>query len=526
MRALGTASLLMIVLSWNATAALTPGPVVTKYSGGFLADIDSDGLTDVVHSKYVLLNQGGGSFVKRDFGLLGMVNAPGLWNGGDDVIATLDLNGDGRLDLLTRDSPTAPHGMDAAEQQFRVYIAGEQLNYGKGFEIRKGPRALVAPDLDGDGKDDLVLVSHVFEGGTRIATELTPHISLGDGTFSSRSPIRVPENPQFFGIHSLQSKDLNHDGFSDLVIRAPKELVVLRGIGGGEFAPPDIRYLPRSYVAAETLELGDIDGDGNLDVAMSAYRMVRVFLGDGTGRFPRVVSAATRRLRNIPGMGPDVDGKTNPRSLALGQFIRKGRTEIAAGTAEGDVLVFAYESGMLREVSRTETEFPDAYVNAGVFRESGETDMFLTGNYGYNYGAKPPSRLFYVDPAPPVLNAAHSGGRTRAVRGFASPMMKFDVEMRGNCAPEATVRWTIAREGVFGLERRSAAGESVSGLERAEETVETLLDGGPLMFRLTVPWASEPLHGELARTQTGYRGEVFTKTQCGSGYVQFTVTQR
>jgi hypothetical protein len=504
------AAWLSVLFTLTAFAGFAPGPVVSRgLSDALMGDVNSDGLTDIVHDHSVLLNQGDGSFVERDLGILG----PDLphFNGGDAVIALIDVNGDGRPDLLTRDQPSAPPGQDRPAQTYRIYIAGEALHYGPGIEIGKGIQPYVA-DADGDGKEDLVLVNAVFAANQEVASELTVMISRGDGTFTARVPFRIAPAPQFGSTRNLLARDFNHDNVPDLVIRTQYDLVFLRGTGAGDFAPQQTRYLPNQYFGGWAMESGDIDGDGNLDVALAAFRIVRVFFGDGTGKFPRFASATTPMLHAAAERPPDWQGGNNPRSLALGSFVHAGRTEIAAGTAEGDVVVLAYENGKLREVSRIETEFVDAFVQSAAFREPGKTDLYLTGNYNPT-GTKATPRLFYVEPDS-ADTISRPAGRSRAVRGFLSPIANFDVAMRGDCAPVATERWALTREGVFGLERRQ------------EQTVETVLENGSLYFRLTTPWALAPIMGALELHGGAYKGDVFVKSACGLGDVQFTITAR
>jgi hypothetical protein len=298
------------------------------------------------------------------------------------------------------------------------------------------------------------------------------------------------------------------------VIRTQHDLVVLRGTGSGDFAAPDTRYVPDWYFGNWAMGAADFDGDGNLDIALAAFRIVRVFFGDGAGHFPRFASATTTMLHPSPGRSPDYQGGNNPRNLAFGQFARAGRTEIAAGTAEGDVVILAYESGALREVSRIETEFIDTFVYAGAFREPGKTDAYLTGNYTV-LGTRAAPRLFYVETAEPIVTTSRPSGRSRAVRGFAANTLNFDVEMQGGCVPQNTDHWSLTREGIFGFDRHGA------------RTVETVLENGTLYFRLTAPWAKAPILGRVQQISGGtYTGDVFVSAPCGAQTVPFTITPR
>lgn len=494
-----------------AFAGLSPGPVVVMErfltSPPGIADMDGDGLSDLVLDRTVLLNRGGGSFLEQDLGLEGV----GPYNGGDQAGAFLDVNADGRVDLLTNDRPTAPPGADRGAMTYRLYIAGQQLPYGNGIELGKNLWPWIA-DADGDGRDDIVLKKSIFQNDLEVASELTVLVSRGDGTFAARQPFRIPRYPHLTPMSRVPAGDLNHDGITDLVIKTSDSLLVLRGIGGGDFAPAEVRYIPQRYFGGWITKVADVDGDGHLDVIVVGLRIVRVFLGDGTGRFPRSTSATIAELRTVPGLSPS----NSPGELVLGQFVRHGRTEIAANTTEGDVVILAYERGQLREVARFQTEYVRVGIAAGQFREPGKNDLWVNGAFLPN-GQRPPApRLFYVDAALPVA-AAYTGaaGRSRAVRGMASPTLNLDVQMSGTCAPEASTNWSLQREGVFGLDARS------------EQRVETVMDDGAIVFRMTVPWSSLPVEGRLEpKGSRRYEGKGWITTQCGARNIDFTAIER
>jgi hypothetical protein len=506
---LGTV-LLSILFALTALASFAPGPVVSKgMANPLIGDVNADGLTDIIHDRTVLLNQGDGTFVERDFGLRGP--DPEHFDGGDVVSALIDVNGDGRPDLLTKDRPAAPRGQDPDAETYRIYIAGDGWNYGPGIVVGKGLRPYVA-DVDGDHKEDLVLVKAIFDGDTEIATELKVLLSVGDGTFTARTSFRIAPRAVFGLSRNLVCVDMDHDARPDLVIRTQHDLVLLRGTGSGDFAVPENRYVPDWYFGNWAMGAADFDGDGNVDIALAAFRIVRVFFNDGTGHFPRFASAVTTMLRPIPGRAPEFQGGNNPRNLGFGQFVRAGRTEIAAGTAEGDVVILAYENGALREVSRIETEFVDTYLYAGAFREPGKTDAYLTSPFT---GTQAAPRLLYVEAAEPIVTTSRPSGRSRAVRGFAASTLHFDVEMHGGCVPQNTDHWSLTREGIFGVDRHGA------------QTVETVLENGTLYFRLTAPWARLPILGRVQQGAGGsYTGDVFVSAPCGAQMMPFTITPR
>jgi hypothetical protein len=84
--------------------------------------------------------------------------------------------------------------------------------------------------------------------------------------------------------------DLNRDGHLDLVTKhlLERRLSVRLGDGNGRFAPGPVDPVPFDYQPG-TIALGDVDGDGRLDLGVTsrddAGEHVHLLRGDGTGRF-------------------------------------------------------------------------------------------------------------------------------------------------------------------------------------------------------------------------------------------------
>jgi len=397
-------------------------------------------------------------------------------------------------------------------KSYRLFITDEHLlPYAPPIELGKGLDLYVA-DADGDGKDDLFLFDWVAETKS---SKVTVMISHGDGTFAAREPFHIPSDPRVRG-YRLESGDVNHDGFPDIVMRVQDGLVILRGTGGGDFAVSS-RYVPSERFGAFELYLQDINGDGHLDAVIpSEPRTVRVFLGDGAGGFPRVALARIPKLHDLVGSPyaeKDMHYSMTPQ-LAFGQFVRSGRTEILAGTIEGDLVVLAWENNQLREVDRRETEFVHPVLYVGEYFRRGKTDVFSSakGFNGYEW-AKP--RFFTSVLDAPANAAVTVRGRSRAVRGFAPvPVTRFDVQMQGDaCMTTPAATWTLVRDGIFGF---TPGGN-----------VETVQDGDILAVRLKVPWAPDRVEGFLERKGNDYVGKLYTtKNACGSSRTNIVVTPR
>jgi hypothetical protein len=148
------------------------------------------------------------------------------------------------------------------------------------------------------------------------------------------SPIRVGRGPS-----GLATGDLNRDGKADLVVAVggASALSVLLGDGRGGFTPAPGSPLPVAS-APHLVEIGDLDRDGDPDLVASGHDShgVFVWLGDGTGRFR---SAAGSPYRALAG------GKPHNHGLALGDLDRDGDLDVATTDDEAHVVAVLLGDG-------------------------------------------------------------------------------------------------------------------------------------------------------------------------------------
>ena len=475
-------------------ADMRPGFVVS--SGApfpIVADFNGDGLDDLFQGGQVLVNSGGAFGAPIDLGI----------GEGERIVDVLDVNGDHRLDLLTVGSSVkVPANLPQPPMQtpgYRLYIANASRTYGASIGVSSGPRPYVA-DVDGDNRDDFLVMGDVSNANNQsIGTDVTVLRSLGNGTFESFAPFRIAPMVQ-----TVQRGDINHDGTTDLVIRAASELVVLQGGGDGRFSVKS-RYLPANEAfAAFSMKLGDIDGDSHLDVVIPGMRSVRVLFGDGRGNFQRTARGRIAKEHDIVGFPagvPIMENGMQPKNLVLGHFTRGDQLQIAAGTVEGDLVILAYEQGTLREVARMTTEFWLPGLRSGAFRAGGGDDLYVVGTliWGDNW---PKPRLFYGNPDVSVATtSARVAGRRRAA-GMA-PGIALRMEMRADCIESQAARWSFTREGIFGVAQRNGA------------AIEAVFDDGQIYYRMTAPFAGEPVYGTLTESDGFWNGTAQVLTSCG-----------
>ena len=169
-----------------------------------------------------------------------------------------------------------------------VGVSSAHVNFAT-FPLTSGAGALgvAQGDFNGDGKLDLVTANWS-------ADSLSIFLSNGDGTFAA---------PQVISLTSTSLRpvgvsvgDFNNDGILDLAVGYETSTGVSILLGNGTAGVGDGTFgAPQSFVAgSDTYEsvVGDFDGDGNLDMAVTNFGngTVSVLLGNGNGTFQAAVT--------------------------------------------------------------------------------------------------------------------------------------------------------------------------------------------------------------------------------------------
>lgn len=237
------------------------------YSGDLDGDVDRDVVVANANNTpavSVLLNEGDGTFPIRSevpahessFGVYGA-----------------ELDGDGDVDLAVA---------NVSINTVSILLNQGDATFDSGVDYDTGilPNALVSADFDGDGDWDLA-VANETSGSVSIL------LNHGDGSFIARTDYATAE-----GSTSIFSADLDGDGDWDLAvssfgshpqggsIQSGNTTQVLLNHGDGTFAP-SVYYIAGSQPSG--VFGGDMNGDGDLDLAVTNYANNTVSLLQNTG---------------------------------------------------------------------------------------------------------------------------------------------------------------------------------------------------------------------------------------------------
>lgn len=243
---------LILLAGFNRAAAqdLTFTTNTFYVSGGSVcvvaADVNGDGRLDLISASTanmvtVLTNNGSGGFTfsfQRNVG-----------NYTTSILAA-DIDGDGKVDLI--------HGN--GDGKLTVFTNNSSGGFGSNATIKVVQNFMpcfTAADVNGDGKLDLICVNDNIQGGSPALMVWTNN---GSGFFGSNATLTVGNQPNF-----VVAADVNCDGFVDLISAnyAANTLTVLTNNGSGVFGSNATLNVGRGpYCVAAA----DINGDGKVDL--------------------------------------------------------------------------------------------------------------------------------------------------------------------------------------------------------------------------------------------------------------------
>ncbi len=277
-------------LRFEEAARLSTRPlphIGSRAYGGAASDLDGDGRLDLAivnedsADVSVFLNEGLFQFRRGERAAVGRRASPS---------EPADFDGDGRVDLAV---------VNIADSTVSILMGrGDgRFDLARTVPVGQTPRGIAVLDGDGDGDTDIAVASFGASSVTLLTNDGEGHFAAGPGIDAGVA-----------GEWALAAADMDADGIMDLAVggQESQRIAVLRGRG-------DLRFETMGSQAAGgatwMLVAGDLDRDGREDVAVVNGRSdtAAVLRGDGRGglEVPRVYPIAPFGLASDLG---DMDG--------------------------------------------------------------------------------------------------------------------------------------------------------------------------------------------------------------------------
>jgi len=324
--------------SWSVWQEARFPALPFDYGDAAVGDLNGDGHPDVVLASHLrgivaTIGDGKGAFTEWsrgiEFSLPGSAEATPAFT--SRAIELADWNRDGRLDVIAiGEGPQLMAAgkrteVDRGSRGITVYLNGGDGSWQKHTQRGSGSfgNTLAVADVDGDGLLDIVA------GSERRGFRGILNLGKPDGSWQETevAEIRPDAIPRAVAV-----ADFDRDGKSDLAVGYVSAELGVDRRGVDVLLARDGNRQRRTLLAEEgrdginALAAGDLDGDGNADLAaLDEAGALHVFRGDGKGGFRREPLATPALAERCAGYG-----------LRLGKVTGGASDDVVASFADED----------------------------------------------------------------------------------------------------------------------------------------------------------------------------------------------
>jgi 6-phosphogluconolactonase (cycloisomerase 2 family) len=244
-------------------------------------------------------------------------------------VAIGDLDGDGKPDLTVTNSGSSYVSVLRNTSSSGIIDAGS-FAAKQDFTTGTTPFSVAIGDLDGDGKPDLA-VANLNSNTVSVYRNISSSGNIGAGSFATKQDFTTGTTP-----FSVAIGDLDKDGKPDLVVaNANSQTVsvfrntsISGSIGASSFAAKqDFTTGASPYSVA----IGDLDGDGKLDLAVANYGSSTVSVFHNTSSSGSIDAGSLAAKQDFT-TGPD------PYSVAIGDLDGDGKPDLAVANINSNTV--------------------------------------------------------------------------------------------------------------------------------------------------------------------------------------------
>ena len=292
-------------------------------------DLDADGDLDIIQSLHpepfvAVIRNEGGTLAQPE--LIPVDDTP-------QMLTVADMNADGLPDIVSGSGRFSIHHATKVgpfEHAFTTDMPTSSF----------GER-IAAVDVDGDGRRDIM-------SGRGSYAQVA--LQYADGSFTSSS--FIDDHSAFF------AEDLNGDRVLDILVRSSdtQAIGVLHGVADGTFLP--VIWFPISHVPRATTVV-DLNADGWLDVACTSHdeEVMTILLGGDGGRFKIGSALPTPKYgRSVSAGDLNGDGIIDLATTGGGDTGVPASTRIFLGLGDG---TFVYQDDILPDGYPSEERIAD-----------------------------------------------------------------------------------------------------------------------------------------------------------------------
>ncbi len=275
-------------------------------------------------------------------------------------VAIVDVNGDGKPDLIVADSydNSVSVLLGNGDGTFQPPVTS--------YPVGSKPEALAVADLNGDGKLDII---------TANSDDDTVSVLLGngDGTFQNAQSFQVGSGPD-----SVAVADLNGDGKLDLITANGGDNTVSVLVNKTTPGANLLQFAPaQSFTVGndpKAVAVADLNGDGKPDILTADYSDGTVsLLRNETAKGAASVNFAPRQTFPVG---------SNPQDVAVADLNGDGKPDLAVANGKSDLAVANSDDGTVSVVlNQTTSPTADfAFAAPQTFTVGGDPDFIAVGD--------------------------------------------------------------------------------------------------------------------------------------------------